>query len=831
MKLSKVHVAVITALTGVGGLATQAAFAQQSGALEEIVVTATRRSENLQEVPISIVAITGDGLQMRGIQNVESLNAAVPNLNVMGSAGGSGTSATTFRVRGIPNVGTYIDGIWQISTQGLLTEEFSDLDRLEILRGPQGTLFGRDSVGGAVRIFTKRPTDEFGGTFKGTVGSFNRHDATITANLPFSDKVKSKFTFADLNRDGYIKSLQTGNKGGGIDQSTVRGDLVWTPTEKLDIRAQLSRQNDQFTEPRVADAVWLDTAFSPATAGKLYDNAGLCYNQICQMSGWPGGQVGKWENRSEITIPNKIVKDQASFDVKLALTDKLSLDFLTGYTDQVAKIFVDYDNSQYGLVEDTSNQHIHFFSQEVQIAGGGDKVKWVAGAFYWEETRRTRGVSYAFEDFNTDPITRGDNANVAALYASPFCQALAVAPVPANLNGPANCQAGIAFYKGFSTLRNFNNIGGTLTEAGTKGVALFGEVTMSLTDKFTLTVGAREHSQNNFTQSMTPTTQAPYYVNREFSGDPLAGIRSNPAANNNGYTPSSFDKVTGRLSAKYQFTKDVMGYASYSQGFNSGSSTFVLLPGTTTFQLYSVVPETLNNFEVGIRSDLANGHLRLNATLFDTKWEDIQVNLALRVCTGPNGTPPCTDTRSVVPQNVGTAHAKGAELEMIVVPTSKLTFNVNLGLLDTGYDKITVPTAAAYVPGQTQFSQAPKKTVNLGVQHDASLRSGGSLTTRFDYTYVSQYWRSPDPTLRVAYYAANRTGILPGFSDESGDFGQFNARLTYSPANSKWDWSLFGTNLTNEYQLNSGFFHGIWGYDFATVARPREISTSLTFHF
>ncbi|MEO8467308.1 MAG: TonB-dependent receptor [Gammaproteobacteria bacterium] len=829
MKLSRVHVAVMAALTGVGGLSVQTASAQQGG-LEEIVVTATRRSENLQEVPISIVAVTGQGLEMRGLQNVENLNATIPNLSVMGQAGGQGTAQTSFRVRGIPNVGTYIDGIWQISTAGLLNEEFSDIDRLEILRGPQGTLFGRDSEGGAVRIFTKRPTDEFGATFKGTLGSFNRHDATMSVNLPLGDKVKTKWTFADLNRDGYIRSLQTGVKAGGIDQATVRGDIVWSPTEKLDIRAQVSRQDDTFVEPRVADAVWLDTAFSPATAGKLYNYAGLPYDQNSQMSGWPGGQVGKWENRSEITIPNTIKKDQASLDVKLALNDKLSLDFLTGYTDQYAKIFVDYDNSQYGLVEDTSNQHIHFFSQEVQLAGGGDRVKWVAGAFYWEETRRTRAVSYAFEDFNTDPITRGDNANVTALYNSQFCQDLAVAPVPANLNGPANCQAGIAFYKGFSTLRNFNNIGGTLTEAGTKGYALFGEVTMSLTDKFTLTAGLRDHNQDNFTQSMTPTTQAPYYVNREFSGDPLAGIRSNPAAANNGYTPSSFDKVTGRLSAKYQFTKEFMGYASYSQGFNSGGSTFVLLPGTTTFQLYSVTPETLNNFEVGIRSDLANGHLRLNATLFDTTWEDIQVNLALRVCTGPGGTPPCTDTRSVVPQNVGSAHAKGAEVEMIWVPTSKLTFNVNLGLLDTGYDKITVATAAAYKPGQTEFPQAPKKTINLGVQHDASLKNG-SLVTRFDYTYVSQYWRSPDPTLRVAYYANNSTGILPGYSDESGDFGAFNARVTYAPADSKWDLSVFGTNLTNEYQLNSGFFHGIWGYDFASVARPRELGTSITFHF
>jgi iron complex outermembrane receptor protein len=828
--------AAIAALcAGSAGAMTHIASAQQAGAdsgggLEEIVVTATRRAQDLQEVPISIVAVTGEGLETRGIQYVENLNATIPNLSVMGQAGGQGTAQTSFRVRGIPNVGTYIDGIWQISTLGVLNEEFTDIDRLEVLRGPQGTLFGRDSVGGAVRIFTKRPSDEFGGTFKGTVGTYNRHDATITANLPFSDNVKSKWTFSDLNRDGYITSLTTGAKGGGIDQSTLRGDLVFTPTDKLDIRVQASRQQDEFIEPRVADAVWLDTAFSPATAGKLYDNAGLSYNQVSQMSGWPGGTVGKWENRSEITIPNKIVKDQASLDVKLALTDDLSLDFLTGYTDQTAKIFVDYDNSQYGLVEDTSNQHIHFISQEVQLSGGKDRVKWVAGLFYWDESRRTRSVSYAFEEFNADPITRADNANVAALYASPFCQALFAADPRLTVPGtPTNCQNAMAFYKPFSTLTAtvpgsaIPARGGRLSELGTSGLAFFGEVSLSLTDKFTLTVGAREHDQDNYSQVMSPTGQAPLLVNHDFATDPLAGVPDGQR------TPSSFDKATGRVSAQYQFTNDIMGYASFSQGFNSGNAVYVNIPGTNELRLYNYKPETLNNFEVGIRSDLADGHVRLNATLFDTNWEDIQVSLALRTC-DPSGNN-CTDTRSVVPQNVGTAHARGTEIELIYVPTSALTFNVNIGLLDTGYDKITVPTAAAYVPGQTEFSQAPERTYNVGIQHDASLKNGGSLTTRFDYTYVSQYWRSPDPTLRVAWYAGNSTGILPGYSDESGDFGQFNARLTYSPVSNKWDVSVFGTNLTNEYQLNSGFFHGLWGYDFAAVARPRELGASLTFRF
>jgi len=193
----------------------------------------------------------------------------------------------------------------------------------------------------------------------------------------------------------------------------------------------------------------------------------------------------------------------------------------------------------------------------------------------------------------------------------------------------------------------------------------------------------------------------------------------------------------------------------------------------------------------------------------------------------------CQDTRAVANQNVGAAHATGVELEMIIAPTDKLLFNVNLGYLDTGYDEITVPTgpSAGYVAGETEFAQAPDETINVGVQYDWTLGNGGSLTTRLDYSYVGQYWRANDPTLRVRWYAGNGTGIPEDYSDESGDFSNFNARLTYTPAEGNWDVALFGTNLTDEYQLNSGFFHGIWGYDFATVGRPREVAASLTFRF
>jgi iron complex outermembrane recepter protein len=810
--------AVAAAIAGSAGATAQVGWAQQSntaGLLEEIVVTATRRAQDLQEVPISIVAITGDGLQMRGLQNVESLNATIPNLSVMGSAGGAGTTATSFRVRGIPGVGTYIDGIWQITNDGMLTEEFVDIERIEVLRGPQGTLFGRDSTGGALRIFTAAPADEAGATFKGTVGTFNRRDAQFKADLPLGENVKTKWVFTDANRDGYITSTTTGRKGGGIDQSNYRGDILWTPTDNLDIRAQYGRRTSDFIEPRIEDGVWQEAIIFPTVLPLLYTNAGLPFTQESQQAGWPGGEVGKWENRSQITIPNRIVADQASLDINLALTDSIELNFLTGYTDQSTKNFVDYDNSQFGLVEDTIDNRTEFFSQEIQLAGGGDRIQWVTGVFYWDESRRTRSVRYAAEEFNVTPIGREDNQLALDLYNTPYCQALLVSPPP----GPAStCQDAMVFYKGFSTLRNNNNIGGNLSETGTDGYAFFGEATFNLTDKLTMTFGGRYHDQDNYNQPMTPFNVAPQFTNMEFAQDPLAG------ANNGAPTLASFDKSTFRLSGQYQLTDNVMGYASFSQGFNSGGAVYITEPVTGNLLLYPFKPESLDNFEIGVRSDLLDGRLRFNATLFNTIWDDIQVNLALRYCDASGA---CFDLPAVVPQNLGKAKAQGAEFELIYAATDKLTFNMNLGLLDTKYTDIYLDNTAAYVAGETEFSQAPETTGNIGIQYDTTLQNGGSFTTRLDYSYVSQYWRSPDPTLRLAF----NPSIPEGFSDETGDFGTVNLRFVYTPPSDAWDLALFGTNLTDEYILNSGFFHGIWGYDFATVARPREVGASLTFRF
>jgi iron complex outermembrane recepter protein len=820
MKVNRLHAAVVAALTGASGLTYQDASAQDG--LEEILVTATRRSQDVQEVPVSIVAITGDSLEVRGIQNLEDAGAAIPNINIQG--GGNGTASTQFRMRGIPGVGTYVDGVWQINTGGFLTQEFVDVDRIEVLRGPQGTSFGRDSLGGSIRIWTRRPSDEFGGNITATVGSLDRRDVKAAVDVPFSDNFKTKWTAASLYRDGYIQSLNLDQKNGGIDQQVLRGDMLWTPTEALSLRFIYSDNEMRFTEPRIQDGIF-NTAANMGQAILLkdfYQAAGLTpYLPEYFQAGFPGGQVGEWENKTDITLPNFIQNEQMVLDVQLQLSDSMQLQFLTANNEATNDIYNEWDNSPYVLVNDYNREFREVFSEEIQLSGERGRINWVTGLYYWDQEVKTRNMRHQLEEFaggqgyafqarelgtppfnpaNLPAVVPGRHRDiVTSVLNSPMCTSIRNSPL-------ANCES---VY--ISAIRGrYDNLSRNTQD----GFAVFGGLTISLTDKLDLNVGARYHEQDNsdVNCSAIPGVTAPTPLpNQAHAGGNLFACTPIAAT----LLENSFDKVTGNLSLQRTFTEDLMGYISWSQGFDSGGISAPTIDGVRTLIAYQ--PQLLENIEVGMRSDWLDGRLRLNATVFHSVWEDIQNLGAVFDSRG-------IQLPTLVTQNVGEAVAEGAEIEMTWAPTDKFTLTANLGLLDTHYTYIKPGTFALNL--STAFAQAPEDDYNVGVQYEFSLMNGSTLTTRLDYNYSSQFWRSL-PFLRMSAYSPP----VPLSYDESGDLGTVNARIVYRPQEGDWDLQVFGTNLTDEYLLNSGFFHGIWGYDFATVGRPREVGASLNFRF
>ncbi|HEX6999444.1 MAG TPA: TonB-dependent receptor [Gammaproteobacteria bacterium] len=781
----------------------------QTGGLEEIVVTATRREANLQEVPVSIVAITGDNLEMRGLDSLEDVSQAVPNVLITG--GGGGTSNTSFRVRGIPNVGTYVDGVWQVGTGGFLTQELVEIDRIEVLRGPQGTMFGRDSTGGALRIWTKRPSEEFGGNVTATVGSLDRRDVKVALDLPLSENLLTKWTAASLYRDGYIRSLTTNENHGGIDQTVLRGDILWRPTDRLNVRFNYQDNDSQFTEPRVQDAIYdtYDQFRLQAAVPEFYGLAGAePFTRETQLAGYPGGKVGKWENRSDITLPNHYVTEQTTVDIHWDITDSVQVQFLTAKTEQDGDQYVDWDSSQYALVNDLNRSRLDVFSQEIQFTGDGDRISWVAGLYYWDQETITRNARWLIEEFRLGQLDPN------AIFAHPQC----TAPTPP---GFSDCQTVYAGATGPGPSGPYDTFG----FAEQDGWAVFGEVTVNLTNTLDLTVGVRQHDQSGDNYTLYPipgvTAPKPETVNMLHSGgDPFVGTPINPSTGEHSpRNPFQFDKLTSRFALQNQFTDDLMGYISYSEGFNSGGVSVATISNVRTFFPYE--PSTLKNYEVGMRSDWADGRVRFNATVFHTVWEDIQ---AFGAVTDPNTG---TQLPTLLITNVGEAEAEGAEFELTFVPVESLLINVNLGLLDTAYTKLRPGQMSGHLPWttDTEFQQAPETTYSIGFQHTATLAGGATWTTRLDYNYQDQFWRS-EPFLRLSGY----DGIPPN-EDESGDSAFLNLRFTYEPPDRRWQFSIFGTNLTDEYLINSGFFHGIWGFDFATVARPREAGASLTFRF
>src|SRR5690606_21375074 len=322
---------------------------------------------------------------------------------------------------------------------------------------------------------------------------------------------------------------------------------------------------------------------------------------------------------------------------------------------------------------------------------------WVGGLYYWKQESISRADRRTLAEFFTYP---GQNLSeprwdVNDVFASQLCQDLLDPNI--NTTGATNCQtayflAGAAF--------SYDN----LTYADQEGWALFGEATISLTDRLDLTLGIRHHDQENESGPMqfipgVTAPQTPYADVLHTGGDPFAGVRIvDPDA-----PPNQFDETTYKMALQMQFTDDIMGYISYSEGFDSGGIDNVETNSGTIWFPYD--PQIIENAEIGIRADLAGGLLRFNATYFDSDWKNIQNNgVVYDPVTG-------VELPTLAVTNVGTANASGLELELTVVPTDNLTLNFNYGLLDTGYTFIAPGTPQ--LDTSTEFEQAPDKQWNV----------------------------------------------------------------------------------------------------------------------
>ncbi|MCJ2178083.1 TonB-dependent receptor [Novosphingobium album (ex Hu et al. 2023)] len=818
-------VARIAFLAGVSGLAlvSAPAFAQsQAGAaqapqadnngLTEIVVTATKRAENVQDVPIAITAFSADALAQKGITEVVSVGNLAPNVTLDAGTPFSGSSSVLAAyIRGIgqndfafnldPGVGIYLDGVYLARSVGA-NQDLLDIERIEILKGPQGTLFGRNTIGGAISIVTRDPEPVFGGKLQATTGSFNRIDVKGALNVPISDNLLSSVSFSVKNRDGYQKvipfpadgayvdeedsfpSFGSGHPStlGGDDEWTVRAKLKWTPTDTLKVvlagdylhqsnngvaSSLLATYGDPSDSAQVFGGLYNLCIGTPATTMAAIGLDALCGTRASVGTPLAGVNVDEVSGNDHLTWGDQFLtgdKDKTYATGNnfsrlknwgLALTASLDLGAaelksITAYRKLDWSSAQDEDGSPLALLETSFQMKQEQFSQELQLTGeaAGGRLKYVGGLYYFVEKGN-------LHDFVTFP-------------------------------------GGLLQIDGQNLLK-------------TKSYAAYANLNYELTDQLSVTFGARYTIEQKHFEGFQRDVNGTFYklvlndqpseANRQLLcavanfcyPDASDILRIYPLGNNH----QKFTNFSPKIGLEYRPTSDLMVYASYSKGYKSGGwTTRLTTPAVAGATAPSFGPEKATSWELGIKSELADRKVILNVAGFYTDYKGIQLNFQV-------GTSPTL-------ANAGDAEIYGFEAELQARPVPALTLQAAVGYTHARYTDVLFGVTG--VTTDSKLSKTPSWKFSFSPQYTIDLASGGDFVIGVDYTHTSSLFNNTENSALVARPA---TDIL-------------NGSITYHEPDGRWSLSLGGTNLLKERYITSGQVSVAGGAAYGTWSRPRE---------
>ena len=647
--------------------------------LEEIVVTARRREENLQEVPVAITALSAEDLEARSIENIRDLQVLLPNVDIRGGGITGGTSGL-FTIRGIPGVARYIDDVVQTDSANAL-QNVIELERVEVLRGPQGTYFGKNAISGAVQYVTQKPREEFGARIKTTIGSYNRADIIANVDIPLSDTVLTKITAASLSRDGHVDSLSVDESYGGIDNTVLRGMLQWQPSDSFTglFTATYNNHDSSMQANVLFDVVenfpvpWGMAPWSCGNGPECYNRRGIPFTDEL----YAYGRRGEYVNTSTYDGDGYDSTD-TSFTANLTwdITDTISFRSISAVREQDWGVFFDMDATELVFFDWWEYRETEQASQEFQLLGGGDRLTWVLGAYYLDSSAS-----------NKDQIW--ENWEMPG-------------PIWASGMGRIRAQPRYRHQEQFGSRED---------------TAVFAEAVYNFTDRLSLTLGGR-YSTEDF--------QSESYVNTEGirppqSGTKLFGRVIREDANVGPYVfNAEFEAFTPRIALQYQFTDSIMAYVTGAQGFNGGGVNTRFDPRLPNNGITTYDGELLTNYEVGLRSDLLNNRLRFNATYFTGTWDGIQVGEVLTAGT-------------TLTTNAGQADISGVEIEGLWRASDSFFVNFTLSTLDAEYTDVG---SATTIQIGDKFMNAPDSGYSVGLQWNNDLSGGGSIMARFDYGWI-----------------------------------------------------------------------------------------------
>jgi iron complex outermembrane receptor protein len=923
------------AFWAIAGLAigTGAAFAQtapeapaaaaDSGALQEVVVTAERRSENVQTVPIAITAFTADTLQQRNLTSVNALGDLTPGVNLDAGAPFSGDrSVLSASIRGVgqddfafnlnPAVGVYLDGVYLARTIGA-NQDLLDVDRVEILKGPQGTLFGANTEGGAISIVTHTPGNEEKFTAQVTTGSLNRRDFGFTADLPIiKDILLSSITVSSQNRDGYQRVIpypsdtpmgsepfvvdpqdaypkagyETGSAYGGYDVQTMRGKLLWLASDKdsVTLTADLNRQAQEALPYTVLGtyegnlttstfATLYNTCIS-SNSTTIYANlqnasetpvgpafpvgssangglAGLCASPRAHVpgvstggaallgAGYVGGPPGPFNYATYLTNPGAYMGSQqprlyddsaanqtGNIDTTYAngpdfanndyfgfsitgqhqFNDDLSLKSISGYRQITWSIGTDLDGTPETLQEVTDHQHQWQLSQEFQLNGKAlnDALNYVTGLYYFEEA----GFVHDYVPFEAllyvDDIQNDANNKQAAWFVHADYK---LSDQLSFTAGGRYTRVVEEFIGGQGDLNCFP-YGSSLCEAalGPGGFGLY---------------PTPPGTPAGDTSAGTPGNQ-PYAF--QYGGGVVD--RYFPPGDNR-QTWNVFDPT---LAAQYHIDSDVMAYISWGKGFKAGGWT-TRLSANDTAAAAQFSPEYTKTWELGLKSEWFNHHLKANAAVFYTDYDGIQLDIQQGI--------------SPVYTNAGNAKIKGAELDLQSVIGGGLSLNFSGSYIDAYYTYVN-PNAnipQEILPG-VGLNECPTTAINPATGGPVCNIVGGNpldarlpktpkykMTFYPEYTFVLPNQSSLRFIVDFTYTAEMFNDSLNTPELRDAATRMLDASVHYISSNERYDLALGGTNITDDRFITTGSPNIGAGEVGGTYNEPSEWYLQLTAKF
>ena len=768
--------------------------------LEEIIVTARRREESAQDVPIAITALSGDALNNQHIENVQDLTTIVPTLTISQSSGRE--NSPVYSLRGVrpteslygqdPTVAIYMADV-VLSPAGGTNLGLYDLGSIQVLKGPQGTLFGRNTTGGAILMSPRRPGSSYGSDIMVGYGSFGLAETRVGLDLPLADTFAVRLAGRTVDSDGYQTNVSAGplqgSKLGGSDTRSARLSAVWNPSDSLENYTVLS-WDERTTNGRGTTLL----AANPGNSNvRCYDGPGnpnsggaLCPGETSALPS-VFDAVERARDRSVRDVESdmrqyeKLKAKSVINTTTLTINESLTAKGIGGYRDFESEQAIDLDSTDIpGMLTGDGDEKLHVASYELQLLGDAwdHRLDWVTGLYWYHETGYQQNPGRTLQGINP---------------SNPFTQ--------------------------FASVDN-------------DSYSAFAQASFSITEALSFTAGIRanEDRKRMVIKTFTPASCSLFVDDGSGTGATVRLPQDQCAVS----LSDSFSQTTGNLSLDYKLDTHSLIYVASRLGYRAGGFN---LRGTEPTSYKPFDPETVKDVEVGTKTDwsLGSWNMRTNADIYHQWYDDIQRTVGVTNATGVPG--------SAV-QNAAKAKVLGIEIEQTIAPTDHWTLQLNYAYTDPKYVNWTEVGADRDANGNfptvdlsdTPFHFTPKHAGSATLSFTTPVHNKGTLLMSATGSYRSHVWINSLQTIR----AIERTpdDVKPHLQQDGYWLLDLSASWL-SIMGTSLDVAAYARNVTDEeyavggIQLYASAYESIRPFGISTKAygEPRTFGMQLTYHF